>query len=139
MAANIRQVRFINNLLSQVPDLQPTYEEHLRDEGELLPHLFLGDVTRFVVEQCKKLERDRLNSGNAEQNLTRIMSLMEEGITSPEDGTVPMIGRLAAENESVRNLVGVSFVENLLGTDCPSLTKYLTPAIAADLRQYTSS
>lgn len=138
MAANLRQVQFINTLLSQVPDLQPIFAEHMQDEGELLPHLFLADVTRFVIDQCKKLEQDPLKSGKAEQNLVRIMSLMDAGLTSDQEDIDPLKMPMTSEEESISNFIGVSFVENLIGHDCLSLEKYLTPALAADLRQFTS-
>ena len=40
---------FVEHLLSKFPDLQPIDDSHMADNGELLPHVFMGSVTRFVV------------------------------------------------------------------------------------------
>jgi hypothetical protein len=45
---------FIKELLRTVPELQPAYAEHLNDNDTLLPHVFMGDVTRFVIAEASK-------------------------------------------------------------------------------------
>ena len=42
-------VSFVEELLRVVPELQPAYDAHLNDNTTLLPHVFMGDLTRFVI------------------------------------------------------------------------------------------
>ena len=43
----------INTLVVEIPELRPMLDEHLHDfDGELLPHLFFADVTRWAEEQA---------------------------------------------------------------------------------------
>lgn len=42
---------FIHDLVDRFPDLQPVLAEHVEDNfGEVLPHVFLAEVMRCVVE-----------------------------------------------------------------------------------------
>ena len=39
----------ISTLVLEIPELRPMLDGHLRDnDGELLPHVFFGDVTRWA-------------------------------------------------------------------------------------------
>jgi hypothetical protein len=88
---------FIRGLLQQVPELTPAYKEHTRDnESELLPHVFFGDVTRFVQE--------RIRLGSTDE-VRRVLSVFEKPLTC--DQSIP------APDGSVRNLIEVSFLEIL--------------------------
>jgi hypothetical protein len=83
---------FIEALLQRVAELTPVYEAHLNDNGTLLPHVFMGDVTRWTIAE---VERYR------EETLRKLLSCLEDGLlVGPED---------------VRELIIVSFVENLMG------------------------
>jgi hypothetical protein len=66
----------------------------LADNNELLPHVFLGDVARFVIAEAIR--------SPASFAIMKVLNVMEFG--------------LASEKE-VRELVAVSFVENLCGED----------------------
>jgi hypothetical protein len=76
---------FCQLLIEQVPDIRTVLADHLNDNGELLPHVFLGDLTRYV-----------LSNGSSK---TRVVALLEESFQ-----------RLGPE---VEDLISVSFVENL--------------------------
>lgn len=84
---------FIKDLLRSVPDLTIAYEEHATDNDALLPHVFLGDVTRWAIAATKN--RNSLSS------LTQLLDHMETGLTSG--------------SEAVKELIAVSFLENLCG------------------------
>jgi len=45
-------VRFVQDLVFAIPELKPLLANHLADNDELLPHVFIGDLTRFVVTTC---------------------------------------------------------------------------------------
>jgi hypothetical protein len=85
--------RFVEELVGNLPELQGIYMEHVDDYGILLPHVFMGDVTRFAVELA-------LSTSGA-QALRVLLAQMEEAFLSDEILLV--------------NLVTVSFVENLAG------------------------
>ena len=88
------QQQLVQQLLTEVPCLRALYEEHLRDYNELLPHVFMGSVVRFVVSEV-------------------------EGGTPPlEHAAVGQIlgvieAALASLSPEVSELASVSFAENL--------------------------
>ena len=44
----LKYEQFIEYVLAKVPQLRAVHSEHLKDNDELLPHVFMGDVTRFL-------------------------------------------------------------------------------------------
>lgn len=83
--------RFARELVAHAPDLRAVYEEHLKDCGELLPHVFMGEVTRFLLE----------NSRDRPDRVERVLAYFECALmTGVEDA---------------EELLVVSFAENLLG------------------------
>jgi hypothetical protein len=84
---------FIEELLRLLPQLKSIYDEHLADNETLLPHVFMGDVTRFVVAEAEK--------STSRDVLERLLGHLEEGLKNGP--------------EQVKELVVVSFVENLTG------------------------
>ena len=86
-------VSFIENLIRVLPQLKPIYDEHLADNDTLLPHVLMGDLTRFVIVEVEKHKRREV--------LEPILGCLEEGL---ENGA-----------EEVKELIAASFVENLMG------------------------
>ena len=86
---------FIPLLTSFVPELQPIYAEHLHNNDDLLPHVFLGDVARFAIAAALDVRQQEV--------LMRLLKCMETGL---ESGPA-----------HARELILASFVENLLGED----------------------
>ena len=84
---------FTNRLIAQLPELEHVRREHLDDYDELLPHVFLGDVTRFVVLNLPRKD--------AAGWIDRFLNQIEIGLLSG--------------NDEVGELIAVSFVENLCG------------------------
>jgi hypothetical protein len=84
---------FIEELLQKVPPLKNIYDEHLNENDTLLPHVFMGDVTRFVIAEAANPKR--------QETITSLLEYLEEGIQTGSD--------------EVRELILVSFVENLTG------------------------
>jgi hypothetical protein len=87
--------RFIEELLIAVPEVRAIYKEHMKDNDTLLPHVFMGDVTRFALQLGR--------SASSQEVLRKLLVLVEAGLKSNES--------------DVANLVAVSFVENLCGED----------------------
>jgi hypothetical protein len=101
---------FIHKLLDAIPELVPVYKAHLTDNDELLPHVFMGDVTIFVIA----------HSGNPSTRpvLQRLLGLFED--------------ELAGEDDDAINVVLASFVENLLGEE--EAARKLSPLMGPRLR-----
>lgn len=86
-------------LVAEVPELGPLLNEHLADNGELLPYLVFGDFLRWFI--------DRVRSGNdrpARRFVSAIEPLMATEVEPPA-------------NDRVWNLAGVCFVEGLQQDD----------------------
>lgn len=101
----------IDQLLRAVPELSATYREHLDDNDELLPHVFLGDVTRFVIGHVA-------DSSDA----AMLQKLLDE-----------LELEYRAGDEEIRELIGASFLENLIGEN--AALKCLTPMMGPCLRE----
>jgi hypothetical protein len=85
---------FVRTLVADVPQLAPILEEHLVDNfGDLLPHVFMADVTRFVIQA--------VIDPRMKGKMRPILDHMNEA--------------LEKDDEPVQELVYVSFLENLLG------------------------
>jgi hypothetical protein len=112
--------RFVEMLTASVPALAPIYREHLNDQdGELLPHVLMGDFTRGILA----LHRDAIAGvPGAEQALSRALALLDEGMGSGD--------------EPVENLVSLSFLENLERDDpaYPDLKRRFGPALMRELK-----
>jgi hypothetical protein len=83
-------------LINRVPLLRPIYEEHVHDNHELIPYVFMGDVSRVVLA----LHDDALRgNGVADERLTELLDALETGMASSE--------------KSVQDMIAVSVLEYL--------------------------
>lgn len=85
------EVAFVGALVHRVPVLRPLLQEHLNDYDALLPHVLMGDVTRWVINEFE-------TDGQSEV-LRAVLEFIE---SSFRDG-----------RDHERELVAVSFLENL--------------------------
>lgn len=76
-------------LATEVPEVQPIVDEHLRDNDELLLHLLTCDLRRYAVEAFE--------SGQTEV-LRRLLAVLDRAFLDGDD--------------QVTNAVAVSFVED---------------------------
>ena len=84
----------MERFVSAVPEVEPLWREHLHDNGEALPHVFFGDVSRFAVEMAERGDVD----------LTERFSRAIEELAASDD-------------PDVVNVIQVSFAENLMWGD----------------------
>jgi hypothetical protein len=82
-------IAFCYYLAERIPDIETLLSEHVANYDEVLPHVFMGDVTRYVLE-------DRPNRADVVKELEA--AFIDQG---PE----------------VEELIAVSFVENLVTED----------------------
>ena len=80
----------VTRLLQGAPGLALTLDAHLESNGEILPHVFFGDVTRYVEA--------RVNCGDTE-TVKQILAVFEDAVSSSD--------------AQARDLIGASFLENL--------------------------
>jgi hypothetical protein len=108
---------FVERLVTEVPALRPLFDDHLAFfDDELPPHVFFGDVTRFVVSGFSDHPERRADA-------EKILTLLEEAIASPD--------------EDVQNVVSDSFCENLLGEKpLEAIRDAMGPRLRAELAKY---
>jgi hypothetical protein len=95
---NDQTVSFVRSMVGRFPGLYGPLEEHIEANfGELLPHVFFGDVTRYVVSLFLATRSSACLAPRRE--LRDILSYLEEAY--------------AAGDEELRELISVSFLENL--------------------------
>ena len=108
------EVAFVGALVHRFPTLRPILQEHLDDYDALLPHVLMGDVTRWVVGEFRTHgESDRLR-----EVLDFIESSYHQG------------------DEHEQEIIAVSFLENLPRPDEQEsgLRGLLGPSLTEQLR-----
>jgi hypothetical protein len=80
----------LDALRTAVPEFGPAIEEHVARYEEPLPHVLFGDFTRFVLQAHQQGEQALVD---------RSLALLD--------------GALRDGDEKVKNVVAVSFVENV--------------------------
>jgi hypothetical protein len=114
-------VSFVRSTVERFPSLYGPLEEHIRDNyGEVLPHVFFGDVTRYVVSLLLAA-RSGANLP-PRRELRDILSYLEEAYASGD--------------EEIRGLISVSFLENLPrpGESGAKLREMVGPNLMSQLR-----
>src|SRR5882724_7900564 len=93
-----RGISFVTLIATRFPGLAAVLSEHIKENfGEVLPHVFFGDLARYVVSLVLAT-----NSGGGlapRRELHEILNLLEETFVSGEEG--------------LRELIAGSFLENL--------------------------
>jgi hypothetical protein len=106
----------VDRVVAVVPALLGLLGKHRADNDELLPHVFFGDVTRFVVSGFADHPEHR-------EDAEGILALLEEAIGSPA--------------EDVQNVASASFCENLIGEKpLEAIRAAMGPRLRAELAKY---
>lgn len=112
---------FVERLLQAMPEFLPLYQSHVRDNDELLPYPFMGDVTRSVIVEC-----GRAADGQAQADLfvRRFLTVLED--------------ELMAQDEETATLIALGFGENLIGETAAIsvLQPKMGPLLTAKIRQF---
>ncbi len=92
---------FIERLVAKFPGLHPLFQEHLSDNfGALLPHLFFGDLTRYLVARYLVAQSHLIDQQlEAEREVRALLAELEQAY--------------AVGGDEVEELIAVSFLENL--------------------------
>jgi hypothetical protein len=112
-------VAFISELVTAVPQLEDLLSRHIAEHGELLPHVYMGDVSRFAIQQHRESTE---SSTNLRAVLNMLFTILERGA--------------AQGSENVQDLVTASFLENVAEemTSSTDLQSYLGPVLKRKLR-----
>ena len=105
---------FVDQLTSISRELTEVRRQHFADQGELLPHVLMGEITRLVIKNVGREQVDWL---------PKLLQQLEVGLESG--------------NDDIAELVGVSFVENLVGENAAIQT--LLPGMGDALRREVRS
>jgi len=89
-------ISFAKQIASCSPSLELLLKEHVKDNDEVLPHVFFGDIVRHVVSLILTARKDGPSSSS---ELTNILDSLEKAYS---------LG-----NGEIQELVSVSFLENL--------------------------
>jgi hypothetical protein len=91
----------VDRLVERFGWLEPLLREHLADNfGEVLPHLFLGDVTRYLVTRMiHEWQANPDEAAAARNEVDEMLDALEQ--------------EFMAGDEEVEDLIAVSFLENL--------------------------
>jgi hypothetical protein len=113
----ITNENFFEVLLLRIPEFKSIYDEHVKDNRELLNHVLMGDFTRFVISAFRSTREPTVTVTEQTTLFRRCLGFLEEAMTS--------------EDPSVRNLVRVSFLENLhqAGGDFEAIRGFLGPKL----------
>ncbi len=108
---------FPNQLRTAVPGFDRVYDDHVAEYGDVLPHVLLGELVRFLSTEAG-------THGPESAVLKQAMLLLERGMGSPDS--------------RVQELVAVSFLENLDPDDpaFPVLRNLFGVRLERQYRQY---
>ena len=106
----------IKAILSDAPELREVYEDHRFHNREVLPHVLMGDIVRFVIEN--------LENQDWQPSLVRLLAHLEEG--------------LRKGIQEINDLIGTSFAENLIGEPggLRSLWPLMGPLLKKDVENF---
>ena len=113
-----RTVSFVRSLVARFPTLKATLDEHKEDNhGEILPHVFLGDVTRHVLALLPLAS----SNTSAGREIVDILEVFEHSYSSG--------------NSELRELISASFLENFpqVGEDGAEVREMVGPVLRTQL------
>jgi hypothetical protein len=116
-----KSVGFVKQLAAPFPGLAALLDEHIKENfGEVLPHVFFGDVTRYLVSLLLAIS----GGGDLTQRreLCQTLDRLEEGYSRGD--------------EELQELIAVSFLENLPrpGEPGSQIRSMLGPSLSKQLR-----
>jgi hypothetical protein len=118
-------INFIDHLVASVPDLEDLLREHLSDNfGEVLPHVFFGEIARFAVSEASQFDDGLAGEHRISSSLEALLRELDDGVATGGD---------------ITELICVSFLENLPRQGQPGdhIRDVLGPNLRAELDEVT--
>lgn len=114
-------------LMKEIPEFKPVYKEHIDYYEGLLPHVLMGDFTRFVVDNYRRGIAAEADSERHMDVVRRSLDFMERVMASPD--------------LKLQELVSVSFLENLhqASEDYEGIKALLGPRLRRELAVHEAS
>ena len=108
-------------IANRIPGFSPAIREHVDFYDELLPHVLMGDFTRYLSALCCGPAASQLQQST---QCREALNILETALNSPDP--------------KLRELVAVSFVENLDPADesYPCVRSQLGPSLRTQLIEY---
>lgn len=92
---------FVKEVVELDDQLRPLLKEHLEDNEELLPHVLMGDISRYVIRESLA----RPSRGRLQRLLDKFEQALESGSTEVQElVVVSFVENLAGEAEAIRSL-----------------------------------
>jgi hypothetical protein len=116
-----RTISFVRSIAARFPRLAPLLEEHIEDNSsEVLPHLFFGDLTRYVLSLLAAATGE--NEFAPRLELRKILEFLEE--------------TYASNDQELQELISASFLENLPrpGEEGWQIREMVGPRLSTQLR-----
>ena len=119
----LRGDTFFPTLVTKVPEFQATIDEHLQENDELLPHVLMGDFTRFVLRMFHESIDEQPVTKCKRDILVTSLDFLEEA--------------LATGDSDVVELISLSFLENLADQeDLDQLKPLFGPRLRQELQDH---
>lgn len=112
---------FVRALVARFQSLGSLLEEHLTDNfGELLPHVFFGDIVPWALSLLLSIRSDE--NSTSKRELAEFLDFLEETYSTGD--------------EELQELLSVSFLESLPrpGEDGAEIRDQLGPGLTRQLR-----
>ena len=115
-----------DELVQEVPEFKSVFDEHKDYYEELLPHVLMGDFTRFVIDGYRKGAGGEAGSEHHMEATRKSLEVMERAMSSSDP--------------DLQELVSVSFLENLDQSDAEyeGIKALLGPNLRRQLAEYES-
>jgi len=119
-----KTIEFVERLVASFDALKPLYDEHKADNlGEVLPHVLMGDVTRFAIRKCEETRAENASRrSDAELLVKNLLAFLEDAYSR--------------EGGEVGELISVSFLELLPRPDegsASGIRQWVGPRMRAQL------
>jgi SAM-dependent methyltransferase len=102
---------FFSHLRLEVPEFEPVYRKHLRDNDEVLSYVLMGDVVRFVYEAYRQSVSNQADAKYWGKVVRISLALLEEAIDP--------------SHKELVDVVWLGFVENMTPSYKEDLDAYL--------------
>jgi hypothetical protein len=117
---NLNYDGVIESLVSEVPALRDLYRDHVDFYEEVIPHLFFGVMTEFLVQCLREARSEEPAQAKRLACVEATLAFLERAITRPDP--------------KVQELVYVSFIEELFGVE-PEVLSQMTAMMGPALKK----
>lgn len=111
---------WIERLVQAVPQLTSLYDEHRSDYDDVLPHVFLGDVARYITQGFTGNESTKTR-GSRGRDAVEVLRILDEALATGDPDLVELVSVSflenidweTAEGQSIRSAMGPRLLEEL--------------------------